>query len=128
MNEARMNWHLPKPAAVLFVAAMLFAATFQTRSQLAYWQNSGTLFRHTLAVTKNNFVAWTDLGTYLSSQGQLPEAVDCFQTSLRINPENADTLYDLGNAFMRLGNADEAMNNYRRALAIDPNRADVLAN
>ena len=128
MNELYLNWRLPKPAVVFLAAIILLAATFQTRSQLVYWQNSGTLFRHTLAVTENNFVAWTDLGTYLSSQGQLPKAMDCFQKSLQINPDNADTLYNLGNALTRLGNLDEAMINYRRALEIDPNRADALAN
>jgi protein O-mannosyl-transferase len=128
LNELCVNWRLPRLAAAFLAAIILFAASLQTRSQLAYWQNSGTLFRHTLAVTENNFVAWTDLGTYLSSQGQLPEAMDCFQKSLQINPDSADTLYNFGNALTRLGRLDEAMNNYRRALAIDPDRADALAN
>jgi tetratricopeptide (TPR) repeat protein len=128
MNEVRADWHLPRQAAVLFAAIILSAAAVQTRNQIVYWQNSGTLFRHTLAVTEDNFVAWTDLGTYLSSQGRVPEAMDCFQKSLQINPDNADTLYNFGNALTKLGNVDEAINNYRRALEIDPNHADALDN
>jgi protein O-mannosyl-transferase len=128
LNEACMNWHLPKPVVVFLGAIILLAAGLQTRNQLVYWQNSGTLFRHTLAVTENNYIAWNDLGTYLSSQGQVPEAMDCFQRSSQINPDNADALYNLGNAFARLGKVDEAIINYRHALEIDPKHADVLAN
>jgi tetratricopeptide (TPR) repeat protein len=128
LNEACVNRHVPKPAVVFLAAIILFAAGWQTRSQLVYWQNSGTLFRHTLAVTENNYIAWNDLGTYLSSRGQVPEAMDCFQKSLKINPGNADALYNLGNADTKLGKVDEAISNYHRAMQIDPNHADVLAN
>jgi Tfp pilus assembly protein PilF len=128
MKEMCVSWRLPKPAAVFFAIIILSLAAVQTRSQLAYWQNSGTLFRHTLAVTSNNYVAWNDLGTHLSSQGQVPEAMDCFQKSLQIHPDNADTLYNMGNALVRMGKIDEAITNYRRALEIDPSHADALAN
>ena len=47
----------------MVVAAMLLlvASALRTRVQTGHWQNSGTLFRHTLAVTQNNFVAYNDL-------------------------------------------------------------------
>ena len=126
--EFCVKWRMPRPAVVFLAAIILFAAGVQTRSQIAYWQNSGTLFRHALTVTQNNYIAWNDLGTYLSSQRQVLEAMDCFQKSLEINPGNADTLYNLGNVFTKLGNMDEAISNYRHTLEIDPNRADALAN
>lgn len=122
------NWRLPKNFFVILAAVIFFAAAALTRSQLAYWQNSGTLFRHTLAVTKNNYLAWNDLGTYLSSQGQAMEALECFQKSLAINPDDADTFYNFGNALTKLGQPDQAINNYRRALEINPSHADALDN
>ena len=94
-----------------------------TRDQLSYWQNDETLFRHTLAVTKNNYLAYNNLGTWLSKKGQIAEAMDCFHKSLKIKPDDSDVLYNLGNAFARLGNWDEAINNYKRALQIIPEPA-----
>jgi tetratricopeptide (TPR) repeat protein len=127
-GEVCMNRRVFQPLVIFLAAAILALCAWQTRGQLNFWRNSGTLFRHALAVTENNFVAWTDFGTYLSSQGRVTEAMDCFQKSLEINPGNADTLYNFGNALTRLGKVDEAITNYRRALEIDPNQADTLAN
>jgi Tfp pilus assembly protein PilF len=128
MNEVFSIWHLPKQAPVFFTAIILFAAGFQTRSQLAYWQDSGTLFSHTLAVTKNNYIACNNLGTCLSVQGEVTEAVACFQKSLEIKPDNPDTFYNLGNALMKLGDSGDAIDDYHRALQLDSSRADLLNN
>src|SRR6266480_3823702 len=42
--------------------------------QTTYWRNSETLWAHTLAVTTDNDVALTNLGTSLMERGQLDEA------------------------------------------------------
>ena len=128
MGEVCVNWHVPKPAVIFLAAIMLAACAWRTRDQLGYWHDSGTFFRHALAVTQNNYVAENNLGTWLSSKGRIPEAMDCFRQSLKIKPGNADALYNLGNAFARLGNWDEAITDYRRALQITPDQADILDN
>ncbi len=122
------NWRLPGPLIIFLAAIILTACAWRTRDQSGYWKNSGTLFRHTLAVTENNYVACNDLGTWLSGNGQVAAAMDYFRKSLQIKPDNPDALYNLGNAFARLGNWDEAINNYQRALQITPNQPDVLDN
>jgi len=128
MSEACGHWQVAKPTVVFFAGFLLAVCAFQTRDQLHYWQNSGTLFRHALAVTENNYVAENNLGTWLASQGHVTEAMDCYRESLKIKPGNADALYDLGNAFARLGDWDNAIADYRRALEISPNQADTLDN
>jgi Flp pilus assembly protein TadD len=128
VGGACMHWRVPKPPVIFLAAIMLAACALRTRDQLGYWQNSGTLFRHALAVTKDNYVAENDLGTWLSGRGQIAEAMDCYRQSLKIKPDNADALYDLGNAFARLGDWDNAIADYRRALEISPNQADILDN
>jgi protein O-mannosyl-transferase len=118
----------PKSWLIFLAAIILVACALRTRNQLGYWRNNETLFNHTLAVTKNNYVAYNDLGTCLSVQGEIVKAVDCFQKSLQIKPDNADTLYNLGNALMKLGDTGDAINNYHRALQLDSSRADLLNN
>jgi Flp pilus assembly protein TadD len=122
------SWRVPGPLIIFPAAIILTACAWRTRDQSGYWKNSGTLFRHTLAVTKNNYVACNDLGTWLSGNGQVAEAMDYFRKSLQIKPDNPDAVYNLGNAFAKLGNWDEAINNYQRALQITPNQPDVLDN
>ncbi|MGD0744716.1 MAG: tetratricopeptide repeat protein [Verrucomicrobiota bacterium] len=128
IGEACRHWRVPKSTVVFCAAFMLTACALRTRNQLDYWQNSGTLFRRALAVTENNYVAENDLGTWLSSRGQIAGAMDCYRQSLKIKPGNFDALYDLGNAFARLGDWDNAIADYRRALEITPDQADILDN
>ncbi len=116
------------PVAVFFAAIVLIACAWRTRGQLGYWQNTGTLFRHTMAVTDNNYEACNNLGIWLSRHKQIPEAMDCFRESLRIKPDNPDALYNLGNICVKLGRWDEAVDHYRRALQIAPAQVDALNN
>jgi Tfp pilus assembly protein PilF len=127
-GEICARGRLWKPMIVITAVFILAASALRTRDQIGCWQNSETLFRHTLALTEHNFVAWNDLGTYLSGKGQVTEAINCFLNSLEIDPTNVDILYDLGNALTKRGKLDEAVNTYRRALQIAPDRADILNN
>ena len=100
-------------------AAVSLACVPAARAQLAYWQNSETLFRHALAVTTGNDVAEHNLGSYLMDvQGGLPEAISHLQASLRISPDSAKTHTELGNALSRLpGREREALAEYEAAIA-----------
>jgi Flp pilus assembly protein TadD len=126
--EMRSRWNIPQPPMILLAAVILVACSWRTREQLSFWQNSGTLFQHTLAVTKDNYIAENNLGTWFSANGRNAEALACFQRSLQIHPENAATLYNLGNALARQGQWDEAVAAYRHALRIKPENADALNN
>jgi Flp pilus assembly protein TadD len=126
--EACTRWHVPRRGNVFGVMIVLIACAWQTRIQVGYWQNNETLFRHTLAVTKNNRLAYNNLGTWLSKKGQIAEAMDCFRKSLQINPNDSSVLYNLGNVFAKLGDWDQAIVNYRHALEIAPGQADILDN
>jgi Tfp pilus assembly protein PilF len=128
LAETGMSRHVPKTLIAVLTAMVLVVSALRTRNQLSYWQNSETLFRHTLAVTENNYLAYNNLGTWLSKKGQIAEAMDCFHKSLQINPDSSDVLYNLGNAFAKLGKWDEAIANYRHALEITPGQADILDN
>jgi tetratricopeptide (TPR) repeat protein len=106
-------------------AAVLIACVPDTRAQLAYWQNSETLFRHALAVTAGNDVAEHNLGDYLSGiPGGLPEAIEHLQASLRLAPNSAKTHTELGNALSRLpGRGSEAFAEYEAAVRLAPDSA-----
>ena len=128
MGEVCLNWRVPKQPVIFLATIGLAACALQTRNQLGYWRNNETFFRHALAVTKNNYLACVNLGTWLSKRGQMAEAMDLFRRALRMNPDDSDVLYNLGNAFAKLGDWDNAITDYRRALQITPDQADILDN
>ncbi len=127
-GEAVAIWRLSQPSVTAIALLLLASASWRTREQIGFWQNSGTLFTHTLAVTENNYVAENNLGTWLSGNGQVAEAMEHFRLSLQIQPDNPDALFNLGNACAKLGNWDEAIEDYQDALKIAPAQADILDN
>ena len=118
------------PARSLSVAGLAAVALclVLTRQQLGCWRDSETLFRHALAVTKNNYIALNNLGTTLSDQGEIDEAIRQFQEAIRLRPNNGAAHNNLGAAFGRKGMAVEAIGQYREAIRLKPNNVTTRCN
>jgi tetratricopeptide (TPR) repeat protein len=114
------KWRMPAWAPPLAGALVLAACAGATERQLSYWTDSGTLFRHALEVTKDNYMAWNNLGAHLLSQGRNTDALPCFQTSLRQHP-TAVAYRNMGRALKALHRPSESDRFFARALALDPN-------
>ncbi|MEI6608491.1 MAG: tetratricopeptide repeat protein [Deltaproteobacteria bacterium] len=107
---------------IIIPAAIIIAAlTFLTWQQCGYWENSSTLFNHTLQVTKNNYLAHTNLGVALLAEGKTQEAISHYRAALQIKPSDDNTHYNLANALKRQGAIDEAIVHYREAVKWNPN-------
>ncbi len=101
-------------------AVALAGCLLITREQLTYWQNSETLFRHALLVTKENYIAYDALGSALDEQGNHKDALDCYFEAVRLKPHYAEAQYDLGTALMKDGRTEEAISHFTSALADNP--------
>ncbi len=105
------RWHLPGRVVALAVLLVLGTGTVRTRAQLNYWRDGESLFRHAIALTENNFVAFDGLGRALYNKGQLDEAVFYYLKSLEVRPRYGDALTNLNDALARLDAANAATNN-----------------
>ncbi|MGB7570046.1 MAG: tetratricopeptide repeat protein [Chitinivibrionales bacterium] len=117
-----------KLIAKIVVVALILAMIGITREQVGYWKNGFTLFSHAIAVTKNNYVAYNNLGTFLNRTGQTSDAMAYYQKALSINPAYGDAHYNLAIILRHLGRMDEAIAHYRKALEINPNRLETINN
>jgi tetratricopeptide (TPR) repeat protein len=124
-GEAFMRWRVPKAAIGIAAGLVVVACAVQTGGQLRYWRNSESLFRHAIAVTKENFVAHNNLGNILLDKGQVDKAITHYQKALEIRPGYADAHNNLGNALLQKGRVDEAIAHLQKALEILPD--DALA-
>jgi Flp pilus assembly protein TadD len=86
------------------------------RTQVSYWRNSETLWRHALSVTEGNFTAHDALGRDLAGQGRMDEAAAEFEVTYRLHGYTTAELLDIGVYEQTHGNAKDAINQYMRAL------------
>ncbi len=122
------EWSLPAAGPWLrpaLVALLLAGCAARTWSQLAVWQNSRTLYEHALAVTKDNFLAETYLGTTLLNEHRFDEARRHFQRAVEIKPDYAVARLRLGLALEKLDHENEALATYGELLKLKPDDADA---
>jgi protein O-mannosyl-transferase len=105
--------------------------------QTTYWRSSETLWTHTLAVTTDNDVALTNLGTSLMERGQLDDALSYFQSALAIRSRSEHSHYNLslalihdstGNVLARKRRLNDAIAHFRQAIELRPDFPDAHYN
>lgn len=99
-----------------------------TRYELPNWQNSETVFRHTLEVSPTNFMAHTNLGAELDRTNRLDEALIHYEEAARLNPTYPQALNNLGILRARQNRISEAMELLQKSLSIRPGDTNVIYN
>ncbi len=115
---AELTGRLPSGKAIIPAVALviILAGVVVSRSQLACWQNSFTIFQHAAAVTRNNAPALGNLGTEYVRRGDLEQGIKNFKAALEADPHFADAAYSLGLVEQNRGNLDAAAAYYRDGL------------
>lgn len=103
-------------------AIVLLTLAIATYRQIGYWQSNYDLWSHTLAVTKNNFIAEDNLGGALILEGKEEEAHPHFEAAARINPKDPMSRSNLGTYFQTHNQMRDAVAQYEAAvnLTSDP--------
>jgi tetratricopeptide (TPR) repeat protein len=107
---------------------LLFFCVASTRRQVAYWRDSGTLFRQATLVTRNNYAAYDNLGLYLSAQGKSDEAIQNFRQAIEIFPTAGEVYENLGLELLMRGNVNESITNFQNAVRFSPGSASAHCN
>jgi tetratricopeptide (TPR) repeat protein len=104
-------------AAVPIVLLTLSAVTW--RQERAY-KDEETLWRRTIAIDPDVFLAQNNLGGILLGRGADAEAEAHFLRAIAIEPTYPEAYDNLGILLHRRGRLDEAIERYREALRLDP--------
>jgi tetratricopeptide (TPR) repeat protein len=119
-NDLLSKW-LYRKICLGTLAAIIFPVLIVlTWKQVQYWENSITLYKHTLKHTSNNYLIHNNQGIALREQGRAEEAVKHYLHALRSNPDYAQAHYNLGNAYAGAGKYKEAIEAYKKAININP--------
>jgi tetratricopeptide (TPR) repeat protein len=111
--------YLPRAVLPAVSVAVLLAITAVSHRQIEYWQDSVTVWTHTLEVTNNNWVAEVYLGSALREQGLPDEALAHFYRAVA-NMTRRDPEVYLGIATIeqQRGNLTVAIEYYKKALVV----------
>jgi protein O-mannosyl-transferase len=80
------------PAAILLGASILLVLNTSSARQIRVWQSSLTLWEDCLELIPQNAFAHSCLAEALADEGRFPEAIEHYETALRIAPNNVLTL------------------------------------
>ena len=116
INEVLTAWPRLVAPVTLFCAVGLALVSWTTRSQLATWRDSQTLFRHATEVTNNNFLAYAGLGNLHADRGEHQQALAMFEQALNAMPGFGVALYGKADALSALNRPAEAVEFYQRSI------------
>jgi tetratricopeptide (TPR) repeat protein len=109
-------------------AVVLVAIIAATERQLTFWENSETLFRHAVNITKGNAIAHVNLGVALEHQDHREEAMGEYRKALEIAPGLFQAHNNLANLLSDMGDRENAAAEYERALQLNANAAIAHSN
>ncbi|HSU57349.1 MAG TPA: tetratricopeptide repeat protein [Candidatus Dormibacteraeota bacterium] len=125
----RPEWSLKVSRAVagLGVAALVFSIG-GSFSQIRFWRDGETLFRHAVDLSPNNYLALNGLGNARHEAGKLEEAVECFSRVTELRPAFPQGQFNLGTVLLEKGKVQQAVPHFEAALAVNPRYAEAHFN
>jgi tetratricopeptide (TPR) repeat protein len=126
-----------RPLYAAIMAALLITLSWRAFAQTSYWQNSETLWNHTLAVNPANDMAHTNLGYLFLRRSDFDQAISHFEKALEIRSSHAFGHYKRGGALIEnnlaaalthKGLLDEAIDHYEKAAKMRPDYGDAYLN
>lgn len=128
LGELASRWRVPPRWSAALATVVVAAYGWTAHAQMKVWTDSGTLFEHATRHTRDNWLAWNNLGMAYRAQGRHDDALQAYDRSIGIRPDYADAHFNRGNALMERQRFGEAEASLRRALELAPARPDVLMN
>ena len=115
--DSLMPEHRRARAGGAAAVAVLLVAGCLTSRQLGYWHDDETLWRYTLSVTEDNYMAHDNLAFALAHAGRSDEAIAHFRAARALHQYPPDQVLRLAHYEVRMGYPQEALDESRAALA-----------
>jgi len=128
VTDASLRRRMPMVPRSTGAIAVVAALTALSTVQMRLWRDSETLFTHTLAVTRENFLIHNNLGVFYERVGRLDEAEAHYREALRMNHSFVEALSNLGSVLMKKEQEEEALSFFREALRLHPGDASAHYN
>jgi hypothetical protein len=107
---------------IVFASGLVLVSAYGALAlkELPNWKNSEAVFRRTLEVSPQNFMAHTNLGTVLTDKGLWDEAALHYEEAYRLNPTYPEAINNLGTLRAHQKRYPEALVLFEKAVRIRP--------
>jgi protein O-mannosyl-transferase len=114
------QWRIGRYVLAVSFIAIIPVLMWVTWVQAGYWKDSTTLFSHALDVTRDNYLAHTNLSAALLEKGDIRGTIYHSSEALRIKPDYVPAHCNLGLGLMNQGKYQEAIEHFRQSIQINP--------
>ncbi|MFA6185771.1 MAG: tetratricopeptide repeat protein [Phycisphaerae bacterium] len=128
LPELFLRWPLRKIVLGLSMVIVLTTLGICASLQVSHWKNSVSLFTHAIKVTKDNYIAYSNLGAAYGKLGRYQDEIESCKQAIRIKPDLAEAYNNVGNACGNLGRWQDAIEAYKQAVRIRPDLAEAHYN
>lgn len=125
LADVTSRWQVGRFAVATAATVILLISASLAWAQTRSWQDTETLFEHTLSATSDNLVIEYNFGRVLGQKGDYEPAIQHLNEALRIKSDFFEALVNIGLYQMKLGKLDEAVSSYQRALALRPDSSSA---
>jgi tetratricopeptide (TPR) repeat protein len=124
--EISTSWRYRREILGAGAGVIITALTWFAWIQTSYWQDSESLWTHTLAVNSDSDAAHNGLGTVLWEKGRREEAISHFEKAVNIRPWYVTAQNNLARALFLQGQLKEAIAHLQTSLQSQPDNTETL--
>ncbi|MEJ5260069.1 MAG: tetratricopeptide repeat protein [Anaerohalosphaeraceae bacterium] len=127
-DELTKTWKHRKAVLGLLGSIVVLGMLAATRNQISYWKDSVVFYKHTLAVTENNYIAESNLSQVLMEQNRFSEAEVHLTRALQLRSDSPLDNSNMALLLLLQNQPEKAMTFVHRALSTKHNIAKVYYN
>ena len=109
-----------KKAIVSVMITVMLALSVATYARNTLWKDKVALWEDVLRSSPDKSRPHNYLGLAYTDQGRIDEAINEYQTAIKLNPYDYMAASNLGNAYFNQRRVDEAFNEYQSAIKLRP--------
>lgn len=120
IKDLAESWRLRPPVLLALASIVSVLLIAVTRHDIAYWKNDDTRWSRAVAVTRDNWTAYANLGVCLNVHDP-DRSLDCLEKAVEINPDYVEAQRCLANSLVQHQHYPEAIEHFRIAWTLDTN-------